>query len=347
MRSLSDPATPTIVGLIASKNASPALIGTVASLFAGGAERVVVIDDGSDSPDSAAVFDQAEAAGALVIHLPENAGKAAALRVGFGEVAEGSLIVQVDDDTLAGDLSGPAQMILDGKADIVDIRVETTKTGTFIGWVQELNYWMTNAFVKRLQDVFKVRLWMSGASVMYTYEVAKVLLLEPARTMTEDTEGLYRARSKGFDMRYCSKKASTFTTMVPETVLGLRRQWQRWATGSGQVMGIYGLGGGLKKIAIANCISWINLLVIPIPFLMLFGVESALLWMLGFGAMWGIAGSIFLKRARLVLVGVFLPLMSVAWAIHAVEGLYRARSASTSPEAGCLTWESPVRAGTL
>ena len=174
-----------LIGLIASKNPVSALEATVNSLFKGGASRVVVVDDGSDDPDSAAVFNNVEKIGAEVIHLKINVGKAKALRAGFLIFPEACIVVQTDDDTLAGKLSGPAQLIKDGKADIVDIRVETTRTHSLLGLMQELDYWMINAIPKRLQDYFSARLWMSGASVMYSYEAGKVIILERAHSITE------------------------------------------------------------------------------------------------------------------------------------------------------------------
>ena len=60
-----------------------------------------------------------------IVRLHENVGKATALKTAFNHVPPGWLIVQTDDDTIAGDLSRPARMLSGkGKADIADIRVE-------------------------------------------------------------------------------------------------------------------------------------------------------------------------------------------------------------------------------
>lgn len=185
-----------LIGLVASKNPVAALEATVSSLFKGGASRVVVVDDGSDDPESLKVFKNVEKLGATVIRLEKNVGKARALRAGFWILPENCIIVQTDDDTLAGDLTGPARILREGKADIIDVRVETTRTHSILGLAQELDYWVINAFSKRLQNFLEARLWMSGASVMYNYDAGKVLILELSYSITEDTEGMYRAANQ-------------------------------------------------------------------------------------------------------------------------------------------------------
>jgi cellulose synthase/poly-beta-1,6-N-acetylglucosamine synthase-like glycosyltransferase len=334
---------PLLIGLISSKNPVPALVLTVQSLFEGGAARVVVVDDGSDDPESIAIFDQAEAVGAKVIHLKKNVGKSKALKRGFKTLPKNCIIVQTDDDTLAGRLSGPAQLIIEGKADIVDIRVETTKTHSLIGVLQEFNYWLVNAVTKRIQDIFRARLWMSGASVMYSYQAGKELILHEAETMTEDTEGLFRARTKGWKVRYYAKHDGQFLTMVPEDFSGLHKQWKRWSIGNGQVIGIYGMGGGNARISTINIISWFNLLVSPILVSLQFGAASTMLWASGWGIIMGFIGAIRLKRMRVMLVGMFLPYITAVWALHAFQGLLLAYWRARSGVKTSLTWVSPKR----
>jgi cellulose synthase/poly-beta-1,6-N-acetylglucosamine synthase-like glycosyltransferase len=332
-----------LVGLIASKNPVAALEVTVQSLFQGGCESVYVVDDGSDDPESLAVFDRAEAAGATVIHLERNMGKSKALKRAFKSIPAKSIIVQTDDDTLAGDLSGPAKMIRENKADIVDIRVETIRTNSVIGIIQELDYWLINAVTKRVQDILRARLWMSGASVMYSHAAGKELLLKPAHSMTEDTEGLFRARSKGFRVRYYAKHDAQFLTMVPEDFVGLHKQWKRWSTGNGQVMRMYGLGAGDFRIAAINAVSWFNLLLLPVLVVAHFGLISTGLWEYGWGILMGILGAIRLKRPRLALVGMFIPYISILWAIYGFYGLVLSSLMARSGKETSLTWVSPKR----
>jgi cellulose synthase/poly-beta-1,6-N-acetylglucosamine synthase-like glycosyltransferase len=335
-----------LIGLIASKNPVSALETTVTSLFTGGASRVIVVDDGSDDPDSLAVFDRAEKLGAEVVHLKKNVGKARALRAGFWILPARCVIVQTDDDTLAGNLAGPLRWIREGKADIVDIRVETVRTTTLLGLIQELDYWLINAVTKRLQNFVDARLWMSGASVMYSHDAGEVMILQISHSITEDTEGMYRARAKGFRMRYYAKHDAQFITMVPEDFRSMNKQWRRWSTGNGQVMGIYGLGGGNLRIATVNVISWVDMLV-PIPVAIRYGLISSLVWAFAFAVCIGVVGAIRLKRPKAALVGMFLPLMSWLWTYHAYTGLVRAYRMSKSGKAAQMTWVSPKRTSVL
>ena len=212
-------------------------------------------------------------------------------------------------------------MITDGKADIVDIRVETFNGTNLISNVQQLQYWLTNAVIKRIQDGLRARLWISGASVMYTSKAAQVLLVPPSFTRTEDTEGRFRAIGAGLKLRYCSSPAAQFKMMVPETMSGLRHQWKRWALGNGQVLGIHGFGGGNLRIALVNILSWVIMLTAPIlqffvhdwmivpwaayvpggstfetPYV---GTPlSVLMWMVAFGLVVGFVGAGLAARAK-------------------------------------------------
>jgi cellulose synthase/poly-beta-1,6-N-acetylglucosamine synthase-like glycosyltransferase len=339
---MKDPEEASLIGLVASKNPVPALEATVKSLFKGGATRVFVVDDGSDDPDSLKVFDRVEKIGGEVVHLKKNGGKARALRAGFWIIPKHSIIVQTDDDTLAGDLTGPLRMIREGKADIVDIRVETVRTHSLIGMMQEIDYWLINAVSKRVQNWINARLWMSGASVMYTYEAGQVIL-QPPRCITEDTEGLYRARSKGFRMRFYSKHDAEFLTMVPEDFKGMNKQWRRWATGNAQVLALYGLGGGNPRIAAVNAFCWLDMLI-PIPAAIRYGVLPSLGWGLAVCALYGIVGAIRLKRPLLCFMGIFLPFLSFLWTYHSFAGIYRAWQLSKADDKSKMNiWVSPKR----
>ncbi len=331
-----------LIGLIASKNPVDALVVTVQSLFKGGADRVLVVDDGSDDPDSRAVFDKVEAVGGEVLHLKKNVGKAKALRAGFWVLPPKCIVVQTDDDTLAGNLAGPLSMIKEGKTHIVDMRCETIKTYTLLGLIQELDYWLVNALSKRIQDFLRARLWMSGASVMYTYEAGRIIVLEISKCITEDTEGMYRARSKGYVMRSYLKHDAQFLTMVPEDFKTLHKQWLRWTTGNGQVISIYGFGGGNPRVAAVNIYCWLDTLI-PFAIAARFGIVSSAVWAFTTCILIGIVGAIRLKRARIALIGPFLPLLTFFWTVVAFEGLFKAYRMAKKGQKIQHAWDSPKR----
>ena len=199
---------------------------------------------------------------------------------------------------------------------------------------------MINSIVKRHQNWLRARLWLSGASAMYTYDAAHELLLCDALTCTEDTEGLFRARGKGLKVRYCSSHKAKFSTMVPETLSQLRKQWMRWCLGNAQVMRHYGLGGGNTRVCLVNLLSWLYLLALPIPANLLLGAVHSLVSLGAYGVAVGMA--IRLRRPRLALIGIFLPLVTLAWALHAAEGLWRARAQPVATKSQ-LAWSPPER----
>ena len=335
-----------IIGLISSKNPADALVVTVQSLFINGAARVIVVDDGSNDHSARRIFKAVEKIGGEVIHLSKNAGKAKALKEGFKIIQARSIIIQTDDDAICGDLQHPAELIRSRKADIVDIRIEAARTETLIGQVQEIAYWLMNAIVKRVQDVARARLWLSGCSLMYTHAAGQTLIMRQAFTMTEDTEGLFRARKKGLRVRYCANRGSAFVTMVPEDFISLRKQWQRWTTGNAQVMSIYGFGGGNSRVAVVNIFAWLYLLVLPILPLF-YDILSTLIWWFINGIVFAILAAISLKRGHLVLVGIVFPFIGILWTYHALEGFWLAYQRAKRGGNISLAWESPKRATSI
>ena len=335
-----------IIGLISSKNPADFLVFTVNSLFINGASRVIIVDDGSDERGARRIFKAVEKIGGEVIHLSKNVGKAKALQEGFKIIPARSIIIQSDDDAICGNLQHPAELIRSRKADIVDIRIEAARTETLLGQVQEIAYWLSNAIVKRVQDVVRARLWLSGCSLMYTHAAGQTLIMRQAFTMIEDTEGLFRARKKGLRVRYCADRSSSFVTMVPEDFTSLRKQWQRWTTGNAQVMSIYGFGGGNLRVAVVNIFAWLNLLVLPILPLLHDVLSTLILWFVN-GMLLGILAAIRLKRGYLVLVGVVFPFIGLLWVYHALEGFWLAYRLAKHGGTISLAWVSPKRALTI
>ncbi len=333
-----------ITGIIATKNPTSNIFTTINSLLSNGANEVIIVNDGSNDKQSLETIEKIDKLeNTLVINLTKNIGKANALRIGYDYIEPGSIIVQTDDDTISGNLLRPAQLIINGKADIVDVRVETHHSKKIIGIIQQIDYWLINFMVKRIQDWLRSRLWLSGASLMYSYDAGKILLTEKSYTITEDTEGLFRARNKGMKIRYWSK--DHFITMVPEDLKSLRKQWQRWSLGNAQVIGIYGLGGNSLKVFFVNLFSWLYLLIIPIVTIEFWGLKSSLFWLLVWSIFIGLLCAIRLKRFILIFAGLFIPIISIVWAIHAIEGLFKAFKNPINLY--YTTWVSPKRSTTF
>lgn len=327
-----------LVGLVATKNPTPALRMTARSLLDGGCDRVVIVNDGSDDISSIHVLKKIRRwKGVEVINLERNVGKSEALRVGFRTLPTNCIIVQTDDDTMAGDLRIPKQLIIDHVADIVDIRIEIMPSRSLLGTAQEIGYWLLNAVVKKLQSLFRTRTWLSGASIMYSYEAAKPILLEESRSMTEDTEGLYRALGNGFRVKYCPNTKAQFSTMAPQALPELYKQWRRWSIGNGQLVTKYKQAG--FRASMMNVLTWLSM-VAPIPTVILSGLYETIIWTFAGAIVSGIVCAIWLKRPLVILGSLVLPFLALMWCCQSFAGLYLAYKMRDHKE---MTWVSPKR----
>lgn len=142
-------------------------------------------------------------------------------------------------------------------------------------------------------------------------------------------------------VRFCSRKKAQFITMVPEEYKSLRRQWKRWSQGNGQVIGLYGLGGRLRRVTLMNIFAWVALIIFPILAIIISGFIQTLEWLLGFSLVISIIGAISLRRFAVIFVFWLLPVISIVWIFHAIEGLAKASKEPMSPKH--LTWVSPKR----
>lgn len=327
-----------LVGLVATKNPTPALRATTRSLLKGGCDRVVIINDGSDELSSTLVLRKIQRWRRVeVINLKKNVGKSEALRVGYRSLEKRCIIVQTDDDTIAGNLRIPKQLVLDRKADIVDIRIEVTASDTLIGTAQEIGYWLLNAIVKKIQSLLQARTWLSGASIMYSYQAGRPILMEKSSSMTEDTEGLYRALAKGFRVKYCSKTKAQFSTMSPQSVHDLYKQWRRWSIGNGQLIGKYRQAG--FRATMMNLITWVSMIA-PIPTVILNGAYETILWTFAGSIVSGVLCAVWLRRPLVVLGSFVLPFLAMMWCGQSFAGLYLAYKLRGKKE---MTWVSPKR----
>lgn len=113
------PASP-LVAVIPAFRPDPRLVGLVRELAARGElAAILVVDDGSGA-DFAAIFADAEAAGATVLRQPGNTGKGAALKAGFAAAIEqhpelaGVVTVDADGQHLPDDVIAVCRAFRDG-----------------------------------------------------------------------------------------------------------------------------------------------------------------------------------------------------------------------------------------
>lgn len=128
-----------VSAIIPAFNEGPRIGTTVESLLTSGSvDEVIVVDDGSQDETS----QQARSAGAVIVRLPRNCGKAAAARAGFAR-SRGDVILLLDADleTSAVAVVSLIEPILYDGFDLVIGRLPGSNRGGGIGAVKMLARW--------------------------------------------------------------------------------------------------------------------------------------------------------------------------------------------------------------
>lgn len=232
---------PPLSVLIAAYNEEDCIRDTLASFARQQYEapvEIIVIDDGSHDRTGEIVADYIRGASlppqmsVRRLPMPANGGKARALNAGLAE-ARHAYIVTVDADTL---------LYRDALAHLVSNQLRSpTRTAATAGTVlvrnsrknlitrlQEWDYFIGIAVVKRVQSLLQGTLVAQGAFSVYRREV-----LEEvggwAETVGEDIVLTWAILERGYRVGY-AENAFVFTN-VPETYGAFYRQRKRWSRG--------------------------------------------------------------------------------------------------------------------
>ncbi|THD04123.1 glycosyl transferase family 2 [Panacagrimonas perspica] len=232
---------PPITVLVAAYNEEACIEDTLASLARqkyDSAVHILVIDDGSTDATRARVQRYVEARdypehfAVELIGMPQNGGKARALNAGLARAAH-DLVLTVDADTtlfrdaLANLVVNQLQSPPNTAATAGTVLVRNSRVN-FITRLQEWDYFLGIAVVKRIQSLFQGTLVAQGAFSIYRKEA---LLAQGGwqETVGEDIVLTWAMLEDGYRVGY-AENAFVFTN-VPETYGAYYRQRKRWSRG--------------------------------------------------------------------------------------------------------------------
>ena len=233
------PELPPISILIAAYNEQDniaATLGSVCNQEYPGDVEIIVIDDGSDDDTVQEVIGYIGGyQGPFAIkleRLPENSGKAMALNFGLSQAVY-DVLVTIDSDTtlyknalknLAANLVlGPPNT-----AAVAGTILVHNSRKSIVTKMQEWDYFLGIAVIKRTQSLFQGTLVAQGAFSAY-YKAAVKELNGWTSTVGEDIVLTWGLRENGYRVGY-AENAFAFTN-VPETYGAFFRQRRRWSRG--------------------------------------------------------------------------------------------------------------------
>ncbi|OWA35573.1 glycosyl transferase [Saccharibacillus sp. O16] len=198
-----------------------------------GEVQVIVIDNNSTDRTAAAAEEAAEQLGLhLTVIFEATPGKNHALNTALAHV-ETELMLTLDADTLlhqkalrhivARFKSSPQDVCAVAGAVLV-----RNSRGNFLAKIQEWDYFLGIASIKRLQGLFQGTLVAQGAFSLYRTQVVRQVGGWPD-AIGEDIVLTWRFLSQGFKV-YFEPLAVAFTD-VPESLYHFFRQRSRWARG--------------------------------------------------------------------------------------------------------------------
>lgn len=232
---------PPVTVLIAAYNEEACIRETLESLARQhyvAALEILVIDDGSTDHtrdivrDAISTMMRPPQQSLALLEMPRNGGKAAALRAGLAQASH-ELIITIDADTMTfrdaitqlvlNQLSSPA-----GTAATAGTVLARNSRRNLITRLQEWDYFLGIAVVKRVQSLLQGTLVAQGAFSIYRRDVLREVGGWPD-TVGEDIVLTWAILERGYRVGY-AENAFVFTN-VPETFSAYYHQRKRWSRG--------------------------------------------------------------------------------------------------------------------
>lgn len=158
-----------VVAVVPARNETATVAATVSAVLAIPAVSAVLVVDDASTDGTA---ETAEAAGAVVLRLPRNVGKGAALEAGLGGASEADMVLLLDADLAATAEEAACLLppLLSGEADMtIAVLPRPAGSGGF-GLVKGLARWG----IARMGDGFAATAPLSGQRALTRAAVAAV-----------------------------------------------------------------------------------------------------------------------------------------------------------------------------
>lgn len=215
--------------------------------------EVIAVNDGS-TDNTAEVLDALAARypRLRVVHHASNQGKAVGLNTA-ALLANGEYILGVDGDALVDpDAIGwmMRHMLQSERVGAITGNPRIRTRTSLLGRMQVGEFSSTIGLIKRAQQLLGRLFTVSGVLSMFRKNALLEVGFWSPDVMTEDIDISWKLQLKGWDVRF--EPRALCWILMPETVRGLYRQRQRWATGGIQTL----MRHGFKLLNPRNIRMW-------------------------------------------------------------------------------------------
>ncbi|MCD6077284.1 MAG: pgaC [Ramlibacter sp.] len=228
------PATPLVSVIVPCRNEAAQVHEVIAQLMRSNYPdfEVIAVNDGSTDA-TGAILDALtlEWPRLRVVHLATNQGKAVALNTAV-LVARGEFIFGIDGDALIDpDAIGwlMVSMLRSDRVAAVTGNPRIRNRTTLLGRMQVGEFSSTIGLIKRTQQIVGRLFTVSGVVVMFRRKALMEVGFWSNDVLTEDIDVSWKLQVAGWGLRF--EPRALAWVLMPETLRGLYRQRQRWATG--------------------------------------------------------------------------------------------------------------------
>lgn len=306
----------------------------------------------------------AQEAGAIVINLENNVGKALAIRhclnlhfdfLGGKRIPEVyEFVLVLDDDTV---LEENHVRIIEAELD-ANPNLAAGEGRLNSSWEVEHDWngfiaarayssWKVQFLLSRVQSILKARTWINGTLTMYRANILDEVVRDEPLFMTEDTDWLWQIhREKKGEIKHNSKARAHL--QEPQTFKALYKQHLRWNWGMFQVARKHKLGMKMSRpdfmwlIITALAAHYI---LMPIYAIVTFsflsgGIMTGLAWFLGRYVASAALSAVIYRRWQHLFLWPFFIIYDLNWRVAIVHGFIKSLKHPTIVDG---SWISPTR----